>query len=60
MKKINQHKKSNSFMIMIKDTQNNTWQGTIDWIEGHQQQCFRSALEMIKLIDSAMSKDKEQ
>lgn len=55
-----QTKKGNSFMITIKDQQNDTWQGTITWIEKQKEQGFRSALEMIKLIDSTMQKpDKE-
>lgn len=54
-----QSKKANSFVILIKDTQNGTWQGTIEWIEKNKKQYFRSALEMIKLIDSAVEKDSQ-
>ena len=43
-----------SFLIKIKDQQNNTWQGTVTWIESKQTQPFRSLLELIKLIDSAL------
>lgn len=53
MKQI-KHKKNNSFVVVIKETQNHTWQGTIEWIEKNEKQSFRSALEMIKLIDSAI------
>ncbi|MBM6842144.1 hypothetical protein H6A03_11565 [[Clostridium] spiroforme] len=52
--KQNKHKRNNSFLVVIKETQNNTWQGTIEWIEKNEKQSFRSALEMIKLIDSAI------
>ncbi len=52
--KLNKHKRNNSFLVVIKETQNNTWQGTIEWIEKNEKQSFRSALEMIKLIDSAI------
>lgn len=52
--KHNKHKRNNSFFVVIKETQNNTWQGTIEWIEKNEKQSFRSALEMIKLIDSAI------
>ena len=52
--KQNKHKRNNSFFVVIKETQNNTWQGTIEWIEKNEKQSFRSALEMIKLIDSAI------
>lgn len=52
--KQNKHKRNNSFLVVIKETQYNTWQGTIEWIEKNEKQSFRSALEMIKLIDSAI------
>ena len=57
MAKSMQNNKTNSFVIMIKETRNDTWQGSIDWIEGKKKQYFRSALEMIKLIDSAVEKE---
>lgn len=34
--------------------QNASWQGTILWAEGRQEQHFRSVLELIFLIDSAL------
>ena len=53
MKQMNH--KNNNFIINIKETQNDTWQGSIQWIEGKKEENFRSALEMIKLIDSALN-----
>lgn len=43
-----------TFIINVKCRQNHTWQGTVKWIEGQKEIPFRSALELIKLIDSAM------
>lgn len=54
-----QSKKDKSFMIVIKDTQNASWQGTIEWLNQNKKQHFRSALEMIKLIDSAVENDSQ-
>lgn len=54
MKQSNHSRKSNSFMVVIKDSQNGTWQGTVEWIDKNKKECFRSLLEMIKLIDSAL------
>ena len=34
--------------------QNSSWQGSILWAEGRQEQHFRSVLELIFLIDSAL------
>lgn len=52
-------KKNNSFLIVVKDNQQETWQGTIEWVEQNRKQSFRSALEMIKLIDSALQKEEK-
>lgn len=43
-----------TFVIKVLNTQNATWQGTIDWLEGNRSEAFRSALELIKLVDSAL------
>ena len=45
-----------SFVIEIKSQENHTWQGTITWVEGKKKECFRSALEMMRLIDSTIEK----
>lgn len=55
MKKNTNIKKS--FLINVKKAHGHTWQGHIQWIEGQKEENFRSALEMIKLIDSAVEKD---
>lgn len=52
-------KKRLDFFITIRDTQNHTWQGTIEWINTQKKQEFRSALEMMKLIDSTIEKDED-
>jgi len=46
-----------TFEISVKFTQNSTWQGQILWIEKNQKQNFRSALEMLKLMDEALAED---
>ncbi|MEG0275640.1 MAG: hypothetical protein RR630_01280 [Coprobacillus sp.] len=46
--------KQTSFMIVVKNTQNETWQGSIRWVEEKRETHFRSALELMKLIDSAI------
>lgn len=44
-----------TFEISVKFTQNSTWQGQIHWVEKDKKQNFRSALEMLKLMDEALS-----
>lgn len=53
-------KKKSVFFIQITDTQNASWQGTITWTDGRKAENFRSALEMIKLIDSAVHENEPQ
>ena len=43
-----------SFIINILQQQNASWQGTITWVDENKTQNFRSALELIRLIDSTM------
>lgn len=43
-----------TFIIKIMNTQNSTWQGSITWVEEERTQNFRSALEMIKMIDGVL------
>jgi hypothetical protein len=38
--------------------QNASWQGSITWMEGKQEQSFRSALELIFLMNSALEYQK--
>ena len=43
-----------TFVVRIMNRNNSTWQGSLDWVEEKKTQNFRSALELIKLIDSAL------
>lgn len=43
-----------TFVVHIQYRQNATWQGKIMWAEKKKECCFRSALEMIKLMDEAI------
>ena len=46
-----------TFVIQVLNQQNATWQGLITWTEGRQTQPFRSTLELIKLMDSALTEE---
>ena len=48
-----------TFEISVKFMQNSTWQGQIHWVEKDQKQNFRSALEMLKLMDEALTESAE-
>lgn len=51
-----QNKKGNmgTFIVHVKYRQNATWQGEVIWAEQKKKQCFRSALELLRLMDSAL------
>ena len=49
-----------TFVIHVKYRQNSTWQGDIFWAEKQEKVNFRSALEMLKLIDSALDQTEDE
>ena len=40
-----------TYVIKISDTKDSTWQGTITWVNRNRSEYFRSALELLKMID---------
>ena len=46
--------KVGTFAVRVLFRQNASWQGTVTWVEGKQDKNFRSALELLKSMDSAM------
>lgn len=51
--------KLGTFSLRILFRQNASWQGSLSWIEGRQEESFRSVFEMLLLINSALESDKE-
>ena len=49
--------KAATFAIRIQYRNNASWQGTVKWIEGEAEECFRSMLELFWLLDSALGRD---
>ncbi len=43
-----------TFKVRILFRQNASWQGSISWLEGKSEEVFRSALELILLLNSAL------
>ena len=48
-----------TFEITVRYKQNATWQGQIYWINKNRKQNFRSVLEMLKLMDEAITEEVE-
>lgn len=51
--------KRGTFLIRILFRQHSSWQGIVTWTEGRGEQAFRSVLELILLIDSALNSRRE-
>jgi len=45
-----------SFIVLVRFRQNSSWQGTMRWLEKGKEVPFRSALELMRLIDSSCLK----
>ena len=43
-----------TFTVRVMFRQGASWQGKLCWLEGEKEQAFRSTLELIKLLDSAL------
>lgn len=52
-------KKKQTFIIEVSDTQSQSWQGSIEWIQGQKKQGFRSVLELLKLMDSVVCEEEQ-
>ena len=48
-----------TFLVEVIDQQNASWQGTVSWINTGKKENFRSALELIRLLDSALTEEKK-
>lgn len=52
-------KKKQTFIIEVIDTQQESWQGSIEWVQGQKKEAFRSVIEMLRLMDSVMEQEEE-
>ena len=43
-----------TFLVRVLFRQNASWQGSVAWLEGRREESFRSALELVLLMDSAL------
>ena len=43
-----------TFRLRVLFRQNTSWQGAVTWVEGAREETFRSALELLLLMDSAI------
>ena len=50
--------KNRTFNVKVLREQNDTWQGSITWAEKNKTEYFRSALEMLSLMNDVMKEEK--
>ena len=48
---------NDTFIVQIAYQQNDTWQGTLKWMNQGKEAHFRSTLELIHMIDTAINAD---
>ena len=48
--------KKQTFIIEVEEVQDGSWQGSIEWLQGKKKQSFRSVMELLSLMDSAVEK----
>lgn len=51
---LNNGKSQSTFLVRIEYCQNKTWQGKITWAEENKVAHFRSALELLRIMDEAV------
>ena len=56
----NQNGEKATFVVNVQYRQNSTWQGQVVWVEKNIRKSFRSTLEMLKLIDSALEMEEKE
>lgn len=54
-----QETKQSTFVVHIAQNDNASWQGQVTWADQNITKNFRSALELIKLIDGVVRTDEE-
>ncbi len=48
-----------TFIIRVSHRQHSSWQGEVTWVDGRKKEYFRSALELVKMIDGALGNTEE-
>jgi len=53
---------NNTFVVSILYTRHSSWQGSVVWFskDGKKTRCFRSVLELIRLMDEAVGMEQKQ
>ena len=55
-----QEGKLGTFVVRVIFRQNASWQGSVSWLEGRRDESFRSVLELLMLLNSALEQEKNR
>ncbi len=47
--------KKGTFLVKVNKSESGTWQGNVLWADGNRSEHFRSALELLNLIEEAIN-----
>lgn len=56
---LEQHGDMGTFVIRVQHRQHSSWQGRVTYLDKDQTVSFRSALELLKIIDGVLEKDRK-
>lgn len=51
--------KEGTFVVHVNKTENDTWQGQVTWADRDEKLNFRSAMELMSIIDAALNSNEE-
>ena len=57
---LNNNGDKGTFIVRVEQRQHSSWQGRVTWVEENKTVSFRSALELIKLMDGALEEASAQ
>ncbi len=52
-------KQEGTFVVHVNKCENDTWQGQVTWADRDEKLSFRSAMELMSIIDAALNADEE-
>lgn len=53
------NKKEGTFVVHVNKNENDTWQGQVTWADNDEKLSFRSAMELMSIIDAALNTEEE-
>ena len=52
-------KKDGTFVVHVNKCETDTWQGQVTWADRDEKLSFRSAMELMSIIDAALNAEEE-